>query len=96
MTSVIDWTKPIQTVEGKPARVLCMDRKCGIEGGPVVCLVSLNKASETVLYYQRDGKYWASVIPSQFDMRNVPEPKRAYYYFVYEFENKKQAYFLEL
>ena len=69
---MIDWTRPIQTRDGRKARVLCTDRKK--EGWPVVVAITVADASgeEALLCYPLDGRSCRS-IPHRDDIVNVLE-----------------------
>lgn len=49
----LDLNKPIETSDGKKARVICSDRKS--EYWPIVALVENPGGSEAVLYVDEDG-----------------------------------------
>ena len=68
----VDWTKPIQTRDGRPARLLGVLK--GIRVGHVVAYEK--DTSEFVLFRQSDGHSMFDV-DSPSDIINVPpEPKR--------------------
>jgi len=70
MNTKIDWTKPVQTRDGRKARVLCTD----IVGGfnPVVAAY-IDGCAELVALYSIDGKYFASSDDNPRDLINIPE-----------------------
>jgi hypothetical protein len=77
-TKPIDWTKPIETTCGKPARVLCTDRKNA--EFPILLLVTELDGKELCRTCSRDGGGdWSGT-----RYRNVrKELKRAIYVNVY-------------
>lgn len=77
---MIDWTKPIQTKSGRPARVLCTDLKD--TEYPVAVAVLVNDKHEVPYTYTAEGKYVIAV-DSPFDIINVPE-KRVRYFNVFD------------
>lgn len=67
----IDWSKPVQTRDGRKVRILCMNAKT-IDNRPV-CVLYDNDGSECAALYTREGK-----IPgfsSDMDLVNVPEER---------------------
>lgn len=64
----IDFTKPVQTRDGKPARILCTDRIT--RELPVVALILL-EGNEQICSFHPDGRY-RSDSDSDFDLINVP------------------------
>jgi hypothetical protein len=54
---MIDWTKPVQTRDGRKARVICRDLKH--EHYSVVALIE-DDDCECVETYRDDGGYWSS------------------------------------
>ena len=72
----LDLTKPVQTRDGRPVRILCTDRK-HFEGS-VVALVLMD-GKEMVRSYNLDGRYLMSS-PSDIDLINVPPKVRSEVY----------------
>ncbi len=71
----LDPTNPLQTAvqtrHGSPARIICVDRKCG-DGFAIVALVA-EKNSECISFYRPDGKYYDQLeTQSSHDLINVP------------------------
>jgi hypothetical protein len=64
-----DPTKPVQTRNGKPARIICTDAK-NVVGRPIVALITNNLGHEETVLRNTDG---TSVVGPQFDLVNVPE-----------------------
>jgi hypothetical protein len=68
----IDWSKPIQTRAGRPARVICADRADALR--PVVVLIRGESGDELVASVTRAGTYRTTSAPDGADIINVPEP----------------------
>lgn len=52
---MLDLNKPVQTIDGRPARIICTDRKCS-NGRCIVALVWLtDKGDERCVYYDKKG-----------------------------------------
>lgn len=89
----IDWTKPIETLDGHPARVLATDLE---SPRPVVVAVTTEgRVRETVLLLDSDGSYDPGKPPM---VRNVPPASVVRYFNVYrdnmvsqEHDSRKQA-----
>ena len=63
-----DPTKPVETRSGRPARIICTDKK---GGSPIVALVQfLNGGNEYPQYYRNDGS--SAVMSPREDLVNVP------------------------
>lgn len=74
----IDWTKPIETADGSPARVLATDLACT---RPVVVAVATKGLDyETVLLLNSEGSYDKGKPPI---VRNVPPAPMGRYFNVY-------------
>lgn len=71
---MIDWTKPVQTRDGKYVRIICRDAK-GKQ--PIVALINDGNGYEEEARFCDDGSYYA-MCPSihTYDLINVPEPKK--------------------
>lgn len=52
-TKPIDWAKPIRTVDGRPARVICTDRKSN--WSPIIVLVSIEPDGEVVQFTNEEA-----------------------------------------
>jgi len=68
-------TKPIQTRDGKPARILCIDARGDL---PIVALVGAPGESEYVQRYTADGCAYLGqrgTPSSRLDLINVPEKR---------------------
>ena len=71
MTKVLDLTKPVQTRDGEPVRILATDAKGSY---PVVGLVYESEAGEDEAeFWTAAGHYYAAGMESGFDLVNVPE-----------------------
>lgn len=64
-----DLTKPVQTRDGRKARVICTDR---VGEFPVVALVA-SKEEESIYAYTAEGRYYADVQESPSDLFNIPD-----------------------
>lgn len=67
----IDWTKPIETMDGRPARVLATDLKNDVY--PVAVVVAYGE-NVSVWMYTREGRL-STLQPSPSDLRNVQPQK---------------------
>jgi hypothetical protein len=70
MEKPLDLTKPVQTRDGRPARIVCTDRKR--ENYPVLALVTNSTGFEEVTSHCADGKFYESGKISHHDLVNVP------------------------
>jgi hypothetical protein len=68
---MFDPSKPVQTRDGRPARILATDRKAPV-GSPlsIIALVENNHGYEFTAKYDTDGR--ARLSPSMSDLVNVP------------------------
>ena len=64
-----DPTKPVQTLDGRKARIIATDRKGGL---PIVALVEDATGCEIVFLQRSDGR-WGENDVSPHDLVNVPE-----------------------
>jgi hypothetical protein len=62
----IDWTKPVETIDGLPVRVLCADRRCHY---PVIALVDQPNNSDSLTTLMIDG---CAFLGGGIVVRNVP------------------------
>lgn len=66
-----DPTKPVETRDGRKARVLCTDAKQdGL--GPILALVSQDDGFESPMFFFADGKFDASRAECGVDLVNAP------------------------
>lgn len=70
----LDLTKPVQTRDGRPVRILCTDRKSTLMDKPVVGLVTNKSGSEILDFWSLTGAKGTS-IACEGDLVNVPERK---------------------
>lgn len=79
---MIDWTKPIQTRDGRKARLLATDFKCR-DGSPYAVLITHYDSSGEAFYrFRENGIYWTGE-GDYNDIINVPEKRvRAKIYLV--------------
>jgi hypothetical protein len=68
-TMPFDPTKPVQTIGGQPARIVCTDRKH--DELPILALVKDSSGSEQAYFYHKNGACCASL--PQLTLINVPE-----------------------
>ena len=68
----LDLTKPVQTRNGKPARIICTDVK---SGQPILALVKCPDRTEAVISYSIDGSFFPDDRTSDNDLINVPNKK---------------------
>jgi len=69
---MVDLTKPVQTRDGRKARVLCTDRKHNISA-PVIALLTEENGNEFCRTYRADGQYMPC--RSASDLVNLPEKR---------------------
>lgn len=75
MTKKFDPTKPVQTRDGRAARIICTDRKTK-DDSSIVALVTVTPditESETTLIFTTDGCISVDGIEHPIDLINVPE-----------------------
>lgn len=75
MSKPFDLTKPVQTRDGRPARIICTD-KVGF-GCPILALVT-NGGQEEVATYTEAGKYLSDDDVSGSDLVNIPQKVTKY------------------
>jgi hypothetical protein len=86
MNETFDPTKPVQTRDGRAARVICTDKKSN-QGFTIIALVedSCDKRKEQVLSYQTCGSIRRDGTHTESDLVNVPERiQREYWLNLYE------------
>ena len=70
-----DPTKPVQTRDGRKARIICTDR-VWIGGAPLVVLIdTIDGSYQDVECFWSDGRIYSSGADSQCDLFNAPEPQ---------------------
>jgi hypothetical protein len=71
---LFDPKKPVQTRNGRPARILCADAKGAF---PIIALLTMSDGSEAVNIYYAEGNvrspHESAIHP--FDLVNVPEKR---------------------
>lgn len=72
-----DPSKPVQTRNGWPARIICTDF-CGPAGRNIVALVRCADDYEQLLSFNSDGLFYPPIGTSPRDLVNVPEVKKEY------------------
>lgn len=77
---MFDPTKPVQTRSGKPARILCTDRKYWDGTRPLVALVSGGDGEEQLGTYPASGRFLDGGSDDPDDLVNVPEQTKTYRY----------------
>lgn len=71
---VFDPKKPVQTRDGRKARIICVDGKFDDEGlGPILALATQKNGNEQVLLYNNDGTCCYMEKNSPHDLVNIPE-----------------------
>jgi hypothetical protein len=74
-----DPTKPVQTRDGRKARIICTDRafvSASGESWPIIALISSGDGKEHAYYYQNDGG--APHLNAGHSLVNIPEVKKQY------------------
>lgn len=82
----IDFTKPVQTRDGRPVRILCTERKH--DSYPVVGLIEIC-GKECFYTWDLNGRYCEHYNNNNLDLVNVPEKKTVYQFTVYSKKRKK-------
>ena len=70
----LDFSKPVQTRNGIPVRILCTDRN-----HPEFTVVGLwmdEYKTEVVEYWTAEGDYWMQSTPHHLDLIQVPQPRK--------------------
>lgn len=70
----IDFTKPVQTRDGRKVRILCTDAKSA--AGSVVAIIKDDDGYDLVDHWYRNGNYRSDASNDARDLINVPPPKR--------------------
>lgn len=68
MNQKFDPTKPVQTRDGRKARIICTDRKGEM---PIVALITSEDGTETISDFKLNGSYWCGLKES--DLINIPQ-----------------------
>ena len=70
-----DPTKPVQTRDGRKARILCTDLK-GLRGDTIAAAVICPNRDEIAISYHPNGRYLhQSGLDHDWDLVNIPEEK---------------------
>lgn len=75
---MIDWTKPIQTKDGKPVEIITISGRLFLY--PVIGYIGTETSTST---WTKDGKYMKSGHRADKDLENVPPPKKVTYVNIY-------------
>lgn len=62
---------PVQTVSGKPVRIICFDRKSKVT--PIIALIEFDNGREICRGYNVEGRFQNEEAPSEFDLEMVDE-----------------------
>jgi hypothetical protein len=69
--STFDPNKPVQTRNGRKARILCTDLKsCSNE--PIVAIIDIGEGYEEVMRFKADGRFLQRGV-SNIDLINIPD-----------------------
>src|SRR6478609_6396521 len=73
-----DVTKPVQTRDGRKARIVCTNFKNGKY--PIIALITLEDRGEEEIYrYTASGNYYHEDVNNGNDLINIPEEKVFYF-----------------
>lgn len=75
MTTTFDPTKPVQTRDGRKARIVATDLKSGSGETILACVFSTDDEHEYTMRYFSNGTFWDDGPASADDLINVPEEK---------------------
>ena len=78
---MIDFSRPVQTRDGREVRILCTDRLN--RNFPVVGLVKISETDEMSTYYTLEGRS-SYAFSSDLDLVNVPSIFKEIYTNIYE------------
>lgn len=65
---MFDPKRPVQTRDGRKARIICTDAK--VNEKPIIALVAEYECSEVLRYYWHNGQYFLST-QKEWDLVNV-------------------------
>jgi hypothetical protein len=74
MTKAFDPTRPVQTRDGRKARIVCVD---ALGAQPIVALVEGDKYETEGRHYM-DGFYQHDRVPSLRDLINIPQKREGW------------------
>lgn len=87
MADKLDLTKPVQTRDGRPVRILCTDARRGTDQH-VVGLIDNNGFNDVVCVWGQDGTVYSKKIDDAVcGLINVPPKPVKYYAYVYRRPN---------
>ena len=69
MNKPFDPTKPVQTRDGRKARIICTDYK-GFK--PIIAIITTEEDSESVFCYESNGRF-TDPTKGELDLINIPE-----------------------
>lgn len=73
MTKPLDFSKPVQTRDGRPVRILCTDRKH--PHYTVIGLIEIDGLDAT-LHWTEDGHYFSTRKEDCLDLFQAPQPRK--------------------
>lgn len=73
MTTPLDFSKPVQTRDGQPVRILCTDRKH--PNYTVIGLIEIGGLDITK-YWTEDGHYFSTRKEDYLDLIQAPQPRK--------------------
>ena len=76
-----DVNKPVQTRDGRKARIICTDAK---GNRPIVALAERNSGDEYASWHGSNGRWWPSGDETGDDLINIPEKRWAVIYEIEE------------
>ena len=75
MTKPLDFSKPVQTRDGQPVRILCTDRKH--PNYTVIGLIEIDGLElDTTKYWTEDGHYFSTRKEDYLDLIQAPQPRK--------------------
>lgn len=77
----LDLTKPVQTRDGRPARIICTDRKS--DHYPILALL-MEDGTEYTTSFTVDGECYQNGGENRTDLVNVPPKRTSRFYNAYE------------
>lgn len=81
-TKTFDPTKPVQTRDGRAARIICTDRKDTAVNNPcpLIALVTQVNGLESYYNFQLNGRFSIYTTKSDADLINIPEERWVNFY----------------
>lgn len=71
----IDFTKPVQTCDGRKVRIMCTDASCN-SGGLLQPIVGWVEGTPQPAAWCLDGRFNPNSGSSEMDLTNIPPPKK--------------------